>query len=633
MLKRVLLVVCLWLPALAAAGVEQTLQMVDYVAVDYGGAVDTAGNIANPDEYAEMQDFARAIREQLAALPPGPAREELLALAGRLAARIEARAPAGEIQALAGRIRERMIEAFDVTIQPRGVPDLTRGRALFAEHCVACHGTEGRGDGPLARTLEPAPTDFTDYERYRQRTLHGLYSTITQGVADTGMRGYSELSDSDRWALAFYVGQLAPSPELKAAGAEALARNPDAPVADPRVLTAMTPAEAEGRFGPEAAAIVAFLRSHPERLYGGEAPLDVARSRLQEMVAAYRAGDQAAARRLAIEAYLEGFELVEQALNAVDPELRVKVEHEMLALRNLLRTRPEPEALSASVEAILADLDAVEQRLGVGGLSAASAFSGAFFILVREGLEALLVVAALAAFLIKTGRRDALPYIHAGWLGALAAGFLTWLASVTLIDISGGSRELTEGVAALVAALVLFYVGFWMHDKSSALKWKQFIERAVSRALDSGTLWGLAGLAFIAVYREVFETILFYQALWTQLGAGGRGAAISGFAVGGGVLVVVAWLLVRYSVRLPLRQFFTVSGMLMFVLAVIFAGKGVAALQEAGMIPVNPVAFIRIDWLGIYPNLEALGAQLVLIALGLYLWFGRGPRRSPAGAG
>lgn len=633
MWKQVLLVMCLWLPGLAVAGIEQTLQMVDYVAVDYGGAVDAAGNIANPDEYAEMQDFAGAIREQLAALPPSAARDELLELAGQLAARIEARAPAEEIQTLAGRIRERMIEAFDVTIQPRGVPDLARGRALFAEHCVACHGAEGRGDGPLATSMDPAPTDFTDYERYRQRTLHGLYSTITQGVADTGMRGYSELSDRDRWALAFYVGQLAPSAELKAAGAEALARNPDSPVADPRVLTAMTPAEAEGRFGPEAAGIMAYLRSHPEKVYGGDAPLDVARSRLQQMLAAYEAGDQKAARRLAIEAYLEGFELVEQALNAVDPELRLKVEHQMLELRNLLRTRPEPQVLSATVEAILADLDAVEERLGVGGLSSASAFSGAFFILVREGLEALLVVAALVAFLIKTGRRDALPFIHAGWLGALGAGFLTWLASVTLIDISGGSREVTEGVAALVAALVLFYVGFWMHDKSSALKWKQFIERAVSRALDSGTLWGLAGLAFIAVYREVFETILFYQALWTQLGEGGRGAAVSGFAAGVGVLVVVAWLVIRYSVRLPLRQFFAASGILMFVLAVIFAGKGVAALQEAGMIPVNPVAFIRIDWLGIYPNLQALGAQLVLIALGLYLWFGRSPRRSPAQAG
>ena len=633
MWKRVLLAMCLWLPGLAAAGIEQTLQMVDYVAVDYGGAVDARGNIANPDEYAEMQDFAGAILEQLAALPPGETRDALLQLAGELAARIEARAPADEIQALAGRIREQMIEAFDVAIRPRGVPDLARGRALFAEHCVACHGVEGRGDGPLAATLEPAPTDFTDYARYRQRTLHGLYSTISQGVADTGMRGYTELSDRDRWALAFYVGQLAPSTELKANGAEALARNPDSPVLDSRVLTAMTPAEAEGRFGAEAAAMVAYLRSHPERVYGGDAPLDVARGRLQQMLMAYAAGDQKAARRLAIEAYLEGFELVEQALNAVNPELRLKVEQEMLELRNLLRTRPEPQVLSASVEAILADLDRVEDALGVGGLSTASAFSGAFFILVREGLEALLVVAALVAFLVKTGRRDALPYIHAGWLGALAAGFLTWLASVTLIDISGGSRELTEGVAALVAALVLFYVGFWMHDKSSALKWKQFIERAVSRALDSGTLWGLAGLAFIAVYREVFETILFYQALWTQLGEGGRGGAVSGFAAGVGVLVVVAWLVIRYSVRLPLRQFFAASGALMFMLAVIFAGKGVAALQEAGMIPVNPVAFIRIDWLGIYPNLQALGAQLVLIALGLYLWFGRGPRRSPAQAG
>jgi len=177
-------------------------------------------------------------------------------------------------------------------------------------------------------------------------------------------------------------------------------------------------------------------------------------------------------------------------------------------------------------------------------------------------------------------------------------------------------------VAALLATTVLFYVGFWLHDKTSAAQWKRFIETNVRRALGTGTLWGLAGLSFIAVYREVFETILFYQALWVQTDSAGKTMALSGFGAGVAVLTVLAWVIMRYSARLPLRQFFSFTGILMFVLAVVFAGKGVAALQEAGYIPVNPVHFPRIDLLGIYPNLQGLMLQLALLLLALFLWYG-----------
>ncbi len=220
-------------------------------------------------------------------------------------------------------------------------------------------------------------------------------------------------------------------------------------------------------------------------------------------------------------------------------------------------------------------------------------------------------------------------YLHYGWVGALAVGFLTWLASVSLIEISGASREITEGVAALLATAVLFYVGFWLHDKTNAAQWKSFIENNVRKALSAGTLWGLAGLSFIAVFREVFETILFYQALWVQTDEAGKSMALSGFGAGVAVLAILAWIIMRYSTRLPLRQFFSVTGILMFVLALVFAGKGVAALQEAGYIPVSPVNFPRIDLLGIYPNLQGLMLQLGLLLLALFLWYGLpGKRRT-----
>jgi high-affinity iron transporter len=149
---------------------------------------------------------------------------------------------------------------------------------------------------------------------------------------------------------------------------------------------------------------------------------------------------------------------------------------------------------------------------------------------------------------------------------------------------------------------------------------KKFIDDSMHKALSSGTLWTLAGLSFIAVYREAFETILFYQALWAQTDKASETMVFSGFLAAVAVLAILGWLIMRYSVRLPLREFFAVTGGLMFVLAVIFAGKGIAALQEAGIITSSPVHFLRIDLLGVYPNLQGLLLQLSLILVALFLW-------------
>ena len=133
---------------------------------------------------------------------------------------------------------------------------------------------------------------------------------------------------------------------------------------------------------------------------------------------------------------------------------------------------------------------------------------------------------------ISTQRQDALKYVHTGWIVALLSGGATWVAAQSLISISGASREVMEGVAALFAALVLFYVGIWMHSKTHAAQWQAYIQKHVNERLKSGTLWGLAALSFIAVYREVFETVLFYESLLTQAVEAQYSVVAGGFLLG-----------------------------------------------------------------------------------------------------
>ena len=628
-----LLTACPWL--VYAANVQQLIQLTDYVGVDYGVAV-VNGEIINSGEDGEMQDFSSAIAEQVAELPSSEARQQLAAQAAELVRLIGKRADASEVKALAAAMRQVFISGYDVPVTPRRTPDLSTASALYMEQCSGCHGMTGQGDGPLAASLDPPPTDFTERERYRDRTLLGLYNTITQGLEGTAMQSYASLSEAQRWALAFYTGQLATTGAEQARGGTQFRQlGDDHPLNRLDYVATHTPAEVQAAYGADGVAVMAFLRTHPESFFSatsGTQPLEFSRIKLGESLAAYRAGDRDAAYELAIEAYLEGFELLEANINAVDPGLREAVEAAMTEYRNLIRQGAPVATAETGVEDIEALLSTAVMKLDTTALSGSTAFISALVILLREGLEALLVVAALAAFLIKTNRRDGLVYIYAGIAGAFVLGIATWLAASTFIDISGAQRELTEGFAALFAAVVLFSVGFWMHSKTSAVQWQAFIETSLQRHLGTGTLWGLAGLSFIAVYREMFEVVLFYQALWLQSSPQGQQMIFSGLLVAAGLLLVLGWLILRYSTRLPLRQFFAVSGIFMFVLAFIFTGKGIAALQEAGRIPLDPINIPSIELLGIFPNMQSTGMQLLLVVLAVVmLYYSESAKRKAVG--
>ena len=596
------------------ADTQQLLQLIDYVGVDYSGAIEN-GKVVNEGEYAEMVDFSAGITQQLADLPEHEIKTKLLNQAQTLKQWIQLKEDSNKINQLTTRMHQQIINAYEIIVVPRAKPDLNKAKTLYANQCASCHGAEGFGDGDAAKGMNPPPINFHDIERYKQRTLYGLHSTITQGVSDTAMPGFPTLSDEDRWSLAFYVGGM---------GIDSVdVDTTNSPLLNISKLTTITPAQAEELYGEnsvQGGKEMAYLRHHPEVFYSNTSNLNYSRERLADALAAYKNDDPKKAYQYAVEAYLEGFELVEQNINSLNPALRLTIETEMTELRNKIRKGEKIAIIEQDIAAINAKLNQADQLLGSKSLSGSTAFVSAFFILLREGLEALLIVAALAAFLVRTKRKDGLPYIHFGWISALVLGLATWWASISLINISGASREITEGVAAIVATLVLLYVGFWMHDKSSAAKWKKFIDDNMHKALSSGTLWTLSGLSFIAVYREAFETILFYQALWTQAGENGKSMAFGGFLTATATLAVLGWLIMRYSVRLPLRQFFAVTGGLMFVLAIIFAGKGIAALQEAGVLISTPVSFFRLDLLGIYPNLQGLLVQLCLIILAVFLW-------------
>jgi high-affinity iron transporter len=202
--------------------------------------------------------------------------------------------------------------------------------------------------------------------------------------------------------------------------------------------------------------------------------------------------------------------------------------------------------------------------------------------------------------------------VHYGWLAALVAGLGTWWAATHFLNLSGAGRELTEGFGSILAAVILVLVGVWMHGKAQAGEWQRYIREKLGSALTGRSAWFLFLLAFIAVYREVFETILFFVALSAQ---GNVAALAAGAAVGLALLAGIAVAMFRFSARLPIGKFFAYSSTLIAILAVVLAGKGIAAIQEAGLLGVTPLAGApRIEILGIYPTLEGVASQVATLA-------------------
>ena len=619
------------IPSQSDTSVQTAWRLLDYIAVDYRQAVKNE-TIINSEEYAEMNEFAKSAREKIDALKSRPAKAALQHQAAALQQLITFKAPPQTVANASRRLASRLLAAYPVTLAPPEAPDLDRGVTLYLQQCATCHGVTGNGKGPGAAGLEPPPIAFSDKDRAQERSLFGLYQVIEQGLDGTAMRSYADLPVKDRWALAFYVSTLA-YPDGKTDDARQ-AWETDARLAQNTTLeefVGMTPASLVAEIGQQKGDLITgYLRSHPLVLMKvTSSPLALARTRLKESVASYEAGDKKRATELALSAYLDGFEPMETVLASRDRNLLSQVEAAMAALRASISQDASVADVRIKAETVMLLFTQADNAVAPNSASGVSSFFGSFAILLREGLEALLIVVAMLSFLRKANRTDLNLYVHGGWVSALVCGVATWAIATKLIAISGATREMTEGLGSTFAALVLLWVGVWMHGKSNAVVWQKYVRDNLTAALNRRSAWFLFGLSFLVVYREVFETILFYAAVWSQ---GNETAVVTGALTACLVLALIAVAILRYSRFLPINKFFSYSSSLIAVLAVVLVGKGVSALQEAGWASLHPLAELPlIELVGFYPTAETVAAQMLMTGL-LIIGFFNNWRTSPKGA-
>ncbi len=613
-------------PAVSMADPSQRLvQMLDYIGVDYPPTVEN-GKVVDAVEYAEMQEFSGELRSLILGMPEYEEKAKLVQEAEQIRLGIAQRIKGDKIAMLTQQLKADLIAAYDISVGPMKVPELAGVQALYEAECSSCHGILGYGDGPLASEQSIPPSDFHDMKRQYSRSVFDLYNTISLGVDGTPMQAFEQLNEEQRWALAIYVSRLATTRAQRELGKSLWQQGylRDYFKTLPN-LTGMSYAKAEelgDDINIDGRAMLAYLRSNPSILdVSDHAALDTSIAMLAVSLEHARAGNNEAAYKAALSAYLDGFELAEPTLVIIDKNLKLEIEKKMIDFREASK-KGDVEQMQRLQSELVDLINEAKNAIGSNQMSVEAAFFGSFIILLREGVEAILVLAALMAALVKTGRREAVKYIHAGWIGAVVLGVATWWMAENLITISGASREVTEGAAALFAAAILVYVGFWLHNASSSKRWKLFIDHKINNAMENKTLWVLATVSFIAVYREMFETVLFYQAMWVQIDtADSQQGFLLGVLAALVLLVAVAFMILRLGTRLPIKKFFQINAVLLFMLAVVFAGQGIAAFQEAGIIATSMVQFPRIELLGIYPTVQGLGLQLFVLLMGAGLLF------------
>jgi high-affinity iron transporter len=518
-------------------------------------------------------------------------------------ARLRARAAPEAVADACRDAREEAIVRFGLRTTPAERPSLVRAEALYAQSCAICHGARGEADTERARELDPPPARFRSPDRLRDLSPFRVYNSLTFGVPGTAMASFELLSPTDRWDLAFYVLRLGHEGEPRR-GPVDLTLAELASRSDRELLQALAE---QGHPDPP----MGLAEARHEAAFGG-APAGIGLDRTRRMVRqarqAFADGRPDDADRIAIDAYLKGYEPLEARLRAHDPQATASVEGAFRDLRAAVSRRDAPgvDAQARRLDRLLASGDA-EPRPVVP-------FVAAFLIYLREGLEAALLVGALLAGLRRLGRPDARAYVHAGWLAALPAGVATWWLFQRAVTVSADERELVEAGVALLAAAVLFSVSFWMISKVEARRWTGYLRRQLETSLNHRRLMLLAGLSFLAVYREAAETVLFTQALLLESG-GQRGLVWAGAGAGALAMVAVALVMSRTVMRLPMGPFFAASSVLLCGLAISFAGGGIYALVAAGYLAPRPVRFPEIPWMGIHPDLTGLLVQLTIVAV------------------
>lgn len=603
------------------------INLLDYISADYNKAVND-GKVINKNEYIEMLDFTSqtiSLFDSVALKVPVKNKKNISAQLSFLLNSIKQKNSKDLISVNAQQVKKQILLLQLIDISPEQYPDITEGRKLFRANCQSCHGENGKGDGQLSASFTPQPANLQDDSLMQGISPFQVFNTTRLGVQGTSMRAFDELSDKQLWQISFYVKSLRFEKKYSS-NTNSLKKiykkiTPAISLSD---IAHLSDKELEEKFPEsEKGNCIAAIRLHQPSKNEINS-LSIAKNYLNDALSFYKNNNASGAEEKALYAYLDGIEPLEQQLTAIDATIVTELETKMNEVRSAIKSgKPVPE-VEQKIAGAKTSITKASQLLGEQTYSFWFSFLIAASILLREGLEAVLIIITILSLLQSLKARQAIRWVHGGWLTAVAIGAASWFFTGWLISFGSQNREIIEGIGAIIAVSILMYVGFWLHNKTEAKKWQHFIQTRITSLLDQEKMFGLAFISFIVVFREAFESILFLSSMQLQVDDNSRNGIWIGAVSAIIAVILLGFLLLRFAVHIPVRKLFQYSAIIIMILAVVLTGQGVHAFQESGWLSVTSIPFnFRFEILGIFPTAETYGAQIIVGIVVFLMWYKR----------
>ncbi len=488
-------------------------------------------------------------------------------------------------------INSELLTTFNIEINkiPITPVSLANGKKIFENNCAVCHGIKGNGDGPMARQFDPSPAVLSDPKLTGDKNTiaYDNFEVINVGIANTAMMGWAGvLTETQIWDVTYYLRTFS------------------------NVNLKLPPVNIE---------LASVEESENVKEGLAEQVVNEAQDILENSLTAYKADQIEDAVELAFDAYL-AYEKIESNLITKDRDLGVSLESAFSRYRGEIKRNAPIDLVESLHKEIILDLSKglvlLKDKVGFTGM-----FFQSFSIIVREGFEAILIIAALIAFLNKSRNQARIKSIHIGVVVGILASFATAYIIHEILHLSMASQEVLEGWIMLIAVAVLFSVSYWLVSKIDNKRWQEYINKQMRGAISKGSAFTLGSVAFISVYREGFETVLFYKALFLYADSTTQGI-IPGFLAGCVVLAGVFYLINTLGMRIPLKWFFGFTSVLLYYMAFTFMGKGIHELQMGEQISMTSANFLpSLSWLGMYPTWETFIGQAVLFGAFVFALF------------
>jgi len=578
------------------------VHMLNYLSNDYKNAVEN-GKVKSEDELKEMIGFAENIDKEIKALKINTSQKDtLLGYSAKIVELVNNHADQSKLKEVSASAKRFLLLNTGLKTYPTNYPSISKGRTIYIGNCAKCHGDKGNGEGEDGKLLDPKPRNFLDNEKMSGISPFAAFNTVRYGIEGTGMKAHNNLTDSEVWDVAFYVLHLRHGQKTKTA--PTLSLEQIATKSDDELKTLV-----------DGQSLSAIRTYEPDS--SNEKAIDKAKSLLAKAHDLCLASDLEGADKLVTLAYLEGIEPYEFELKKTNPELIPVIEKQIAKIHETIQNKEAAQTVR--------ELKKLDELLGkvessVGGKDYKPLFSAfmTLSILMREGLEALLVIIIFMNILSVTNLEQWKKYVHLGWISAIGVGVLLWMGLGEIIKSSKLKMELLEGSLTITAVFLLVYVGFWLHKKSSIEQWKEFIQQKIKSETGKASFWGIFSLSFLVVFREIFESILFISTVDIQSRGEHRLYILLGCLIAFALIIVLYFIFTKVSKNIPFKKIINFSIAILSVLAVTLIGKGIHSFQEAGIINQSFLNFEAIDLLGIFPTWQTLSAQIAMI---IFLWF------------